>query len=81
MQNVGVVQYLYKEFAETQCIQKDQKHNNLGLTLARLRILAYVYTDNKDIPIVQNVMKMTNSQIVIPDTSPDKQQPVSNVKY
>ncbi len=34
-----------------------------------------------DIPIVKNVMKMTSSQIVIPDTSPDKLQPVSNVKY
>ncbi len=26
-------------------------------------------------------MNVTSSQILIPDTSPDKQQPVSNVKY
>ncbi len=26
-------------------------------------------------------MEMTSSQIVIPDTSPDKLQPVNNVKY
>ncbi len=43
---------------------------------------AQVQTDNRDIPIVKNVMKMTSSQIVIPDTiQTNKQQLVSNVKY
>ncbi len=84
MQNVGVVNYLYKEFAEIQGTQKDQKHNNLGYwrkPTSQIGTSGTYLDNNRDIPIVKNVMKMTSSQIVISNSSPDKLQPVNNVKY